>query len=98
MLNTVKEGIKRHIVNKIIFQEIMKNIATIAKQKMMLLIRMPSCVESACSILSVSVVILEIRSPVLLASKKATSLLIICSKTSYLMSLPILPVVTRKMY
>lgn len=50
----------------------------------------------ALSILAVSDYSLDIRSPVFLASKKATSLRIICSNTSYLRDRPILSVMSWK--
>jgi len=56
--------------------------------------RRDACVANAFSILAVSDYSLEMRSPVFLASKKATSFLIICSKTSYLRDRPILSVMS----
>lgn len=59
--------------------------------------RIDAWVAKAFSILAVSDYSLEIRSPVFLASKKATSLRIICSNTSYLRDRPILSVMSWKM-
>lgn len=52
----------------------------------------------AFSILAVSDYSLDIRSPVFLASKKATSFRIICSNTSYLRDRPILSVMSWKIH
>jgi hypothetical protein len=84
-------------VKKVIFQEIRKNIIMMTVQKIELLISNANYVDKAFSILAVSEESLEMRSPVLLESKNATSLLMIYSNTSCLRSFPILWVVKRKM-